>query len=93
MCIIRLKRLKTNSKLISCPFFQPLQGFKTLEGVDCPEILFSMQAIQYNKSIPEYQEHTSLVTAIAVLGIANLDHLLAKEVYYSPEKTEQLKAN
>ncbi len=36
----------------------------------------------YNKSIPEYQEHTSVVTAIFVLGIANLDHLLSREGYY-----------
>ena len=42
----------------------------------------------YNKSIPEYQEHTSIVTAIVVLGIANLDHLLAKDVYYSAEKAQ-----
>ncbi len=40
----------------------------------------------YNKSIPEYQEHTSIVTAIVVLGVANLDHLLAKDAYYSAEK-------
>ena len=43
----------------------------------------------YNKSIPEYQEHTSIVSAIVVLGVANLDHLLAKDVYYSPEKAEK----
>jgi len=47
----------------------------------------------YNKSIPEYQEHTSIVTAIVVLGIANLDHLLARNVYYAPEKTEIKLAN
>ena len=36
----------------------------------------------YNKSIPEYQEHTAIVTAIVVYGIANLDHLLSREGYY-----------
>lgn len=36
----------------------------------------------YNKSIPEYQEHTSIVTAIVVYGIANLDHILSREGYY-----------
>jgi len=36
----------------------------------------------YNKSIPEYQEHTAVVTAIVVLGIANLDHLLTREGYF-----------
>lgn len=47
----------------------------------------------YTKSIPEYQEHTSIVTAIVVLGIANLDHLLARDVYYAPEKVEKQSAN
>lgn len=36
----------------------------------------------YNKSIPEYQEHTAIVTAIVVYGIANLDHILSREGYY-----------
>jgi len=39
----------------------------------------------YNKSIPEYQEHTSIITAIVVLGVANLNHLLSKNVFYLPE--------
>ena len=39
----------------------------------------------YNKSIPEYQEHTAVVTAIVVLGIANLDHLLTREGYFIKE--------
>ena len=43
----------------------------------------------YNKSIPEYQEHTATVTAIVVYGIANLDHLLSWEGYYiEPEPDE-----
>lgn len=37
----------------------------------------------YNKSIPEYQEHAALVTAITVLGVANLDHLLNRAGYYN----------
>jgi len=36
----------------------------------------------YNKSIPEYQEHTATATAILVYGLANLDHLLSREGYY-----------
>jgi carboxypeptidase Q len=40
----------------------------------------------YNKSIPEYQNHTSIATAIVVLGVANLDHLLSREGYYLTEK-------
>ena len=47
----------------------------------------------YNKSIPEYQEHTAIVTAIVVLGVANLDHLLTKDVYYAPDKKEAPNAN
>lgn len=43
----------------------------------------------YNKSIPEYQEHTSIVTAIVVLGIANLDHLLSREGYYLEEDKKE----
>jgi len=40
----------------------------------------------YNKSIPEYQEHTSVVTAVVVYGLANLDHLLSrKNLYSEPE--------
>ncbi len=40
----------------------------------------------YNKSIPEYQEHTAIVTAVVVYGIANLKHLLSREGYYLPEE-------
>lgn len=36
----------------------------------------------YNKSIDEYQEHTSVVTAVVVYGLANLDHLLSREGLY-----------
>jgi len=39
----------------------------------------------YQKSIPEYQEHTSIVTAVVVYGVANLDHLLSREGYYLPD--------
>ncbi len=42
----------------------------------------------YNKSIPEYQDHTSIVTAIIIYGIANLDHLLSRDGYYI-EKTDK----
>lgn len=42
----------------------------------------------YNMSIPEYQEHTSIVTAIVVYGIANLDHLLSREGYWKEEQPE-----
>lgn len=40
----------------------------------------------YNMSIPEYQEHTAVVTAVVVWGIANLDHLLSREGMFSEEE-------
>jgi len=43
----------------------------------------------YNKSIPEYQEHTALVTAVIIYGISNLDHLLPRDGLY--EKKEEKK--
>jgi len=43
----------------------------------------------YNKSIPEYQEQTSIVTAIVVYGVANLNHLLSREGYYLPEEEKE----
>lgn len=36
----------------------------------------------YNMAIPEYLEHTPIVTAIVVYGIANLDHMLSREGYW-----------
>jgi hypothetical protein len=39
----------------------------------------------YNKSIPEYQEHTSVVTAVVVYGLANLDHILSRDGLYKEE--------
>ena len=39
----------------------------------------------YNKSIPEYQEHASVVFATVVYGVANLDHLLSRDGYYLSE--------
>jgi len=42
----------------------------------------------YDKSIPEYQEHTSVVTAVVVYGLANLDHILSREGLYEKKETE-----
>lgn len=36
----------------------------------------------YNKSIPEYQEHTSIVNAIILYGLSNLDHKLDRKGLY-----------
>jgi hypothetical protein len=40
----------------------------------------------YDKSIPEYQEQVSVVTAVIVYGLANLDHILSREGLYSEPK-------
>jgi len=52
----------------------------------------------YDKSIPEYQEHSATATAVLVYGLANLDHLLSREGYYvekveEPEKGKKKKRN
>jgi len=39
----------------------------------------------YTKSIPEYMEHTSVVTAIVALGVANLKKQLTREGVYSDQ--------
>jgi len=39
----------------------------------------------YNKSIPEYQEHTAVVTAVVVYGLATLDHLLSRVDLYAAD--------
>ena len=39
----------------------------------------------YNKLIPEYLNHTSIVTAIVALGVANLDHQLSRNGMYIEE--------
>lgn len=36
----------------------------------------------FNKSIPEYQEHSSVVTAVMLYHLANLDHILNREGMY-----------
>lgn len=41
----------------------------------------------YNKSIAEYQNHASTVTALMLNAVANLDHLLSREGYYINEST------
>ena len=41
----------------------------------------------YTKSIPEYMEHTSVVTAVVALGVANLKKQLSREGLIFPKKT------
>ena len=39
----------------------------------------------YDKSIPEYQNQTSVVTDVVVYGLANLDNLLSRNGLYRTE--------
>ena len=38
----------------------------------------------YDRAVPEYQKHSSVVAALGALGIANLDHLLSREALMAP---------
>lgn len=66
----------------------PIMTFGTADtkgyGFDYQEI-WHTERDMYNKSIPEYQNHTSIVTAIVAYGVANLDHLLSRDGYYAPD--------
>ena len=70
-----------------------VRGVPTI-GLDCKDPkgydfnyreIWHTERDMFNKSIPEYQEHASVVTAIVAYGIANLDHLLSREGYYQEE--------
>lgn len=47
----------------------------------------------YNMSIPEYMEHTSIVTAIVVYNLANQDNLLSREGLYKEPDKEEIQRN
>ncbi|HPD94990.1 MAG: M20/M25/M40 family metallo-hydrolase [Bacteroidales bacterium] len=42
----------------------------------------------YEKCPANYMNHTSIVTAIVALGVANLDHLLSRENFFAPQKED-----
>ena len=46
----------------------------------------------YNKSIPEYQNHASVVTAVVMYGLGNLDHLLDRANLYKAPASPSGKA-
>ena len=48
------------------------------------------EALSMKKEIPEYQEHTAVVTAVVALGVANLDHLLSREGMYKDAEKEPM---
>ncbi len=85
--------MTNNSQEVSDQGPFALKGVPTL-AFDAPDAKgydFSYQEIWhtendlYTKSIPEYQEHTSIVTAVVVYGLANLDHLLSRKGLYLDE--------
>ncbi len=43
----------------------------------------------YEKCPADYMNHTSIVTAIVVYGVANLDHLLSREGLFAPDEPEK----
>lgn len=45
----------------------------------------------YNMSIPVYQDHAAITTAVLVYGLANLDHLLNRDGYFKTEEPEKEK--
>lgn len=51
-------------------------------GFDYGEIWHSERDM-YNKTIPEYMEHSAIVNAVMVYGLANLDHILDRTGLYA----------
>ncbi len=67
-------------------------GYPRVDNFSYREIWHTERDL-YNKMIPDYQKHSSLVTAVIAYGVANLDHLLSREGYYivKAEKEEEKK--
>ena len=66
----------------------PTYGFTTddIKGYNfCYGEIWHTERDLYTKNIPEYQEHTAVVTAIVALGVANLDKQLSREGMYKEE--------
>jgi len=63
-------------------------GSKNFNGYDFDYgEIWHTERDMYNKSIAEYQSHASVVTAVVVYGLANLDHILSREgLYKEPDK-------
>jgi Zn-dependent M28 family amino/carboxypeptidase len=72
----------------------PTMGFS---GTDPKGYDFSYDEIwhtendYFQKSIAEYQEHSAIVMAVIVYGVANLDHLLSRDGYYLPDSEPEPK--
>jgi cyclophilin family peptidyl-prolyl cis-trans isomerase len=62
----------------------PALGFST-EGEHQYRRTWHTTLDTYNEVIPGYLEYSSLVTAVVVYGIANLDHLLSRDGSFMPD--------
>lgn len=67
------------------PFFYPRLNDPKGYNFQYREI-WHTESDLFNKSIPEYQEHASIVTAVMLYHLANLDHLLNREGMYKESK-------
>lgn len=54
-------------------------------GFDYREI-WHTDADLYPRTVPEYMEHSAIVNAVMMYGVANLDHLLSREGLYAEPK-------
>lgn len=67
----------------------PTLSFRTEDkngyGFDYSEI-WHTERDMYNKSIPEYQKHTAIITSVVVYGVACLNHLLSRDGYFLPSE-------
>lgn len=57
-------------------------------GFDYREI-WHTDADLYPRTIPEYMEHSAIVNAVMMYGVANLDHLLSREGLYAQPKEDK----
>ena len=62
----------------------PAFGFST-KGEQVYSTTWHTTLDTYDQIIPSYEEYSSLVTAVAAYGVANLDHLLSREGNFMPD--------
>jgi len=68
-------------------------GTSDIEGQDFSYMeIWHTERDTYEKCPPSYMNHTSIVTAVTVYGVANLDHLLSREGFFAPEAEPVKKA-
>lgn len=70
------------------PTLGPETGYPRGDNFSYREI-WHTERDHYHKMIPDYQEHSAVVTAVLAYGVANLDHLLSREGYYIEKEEEE----